>query len=301
MGYRYFETFQPDVVQFPFGYGLSYTTFETSGASVEAQGDTYILRAQVKNTGSRPGRDVLQVYVQAPQGKLGKASRVLVGFEKTRLLQPGESQSLEIAFPLYAAASFDDSGVTGWPSAWVAEAGEYQVYAGANVRQAPQVGSFALPELRVISACRRSVHPTPPTALTAWSTGTARRPSGPCPPPPAPSRTGWCRTCPSPSPTTGDRGITFQEVAAGSASLDDFIAQLTVEDLSALSRGDLIMDSPLGAKGNAGAMVGVTQRLRDLGVPPVITTDGPSGIRLQFYCSLCPTAPPWPAPGTRTW
>ena len=288
VGYRYFETFQPDVVQFPFGYGLSYTTFETSGASVEAQGDTYILRAQVKNTGSRPGRDVLQVYVQAPQGKLGKASRVLVGFEKTRLLQPGESQSLEIAFPLYAAASFDDSGATGWPSAWVAEAGEYLVYAGANVRQAPQVGSFALPELRVIQRLQEVCPPDPAHGFDRMVNRDGQKAFEPLPAPTRSLKDRVVQNLPQPIPYTGDRGITFQEVAAGSASLDDFIAQLTVEDLSALSRGDLIMDSPLGAKGNAGAMVGVTQRLRDLGVPPVITTDGPSGIRLQFYCSLMP-------------
>ena len=72
----------------------------------------------------------------------------------------------------------------------------------------------------------------------------------------------------------------------GLASMEDFVAQITPEDLEALSRGDLIMDSPLGAKGNAAVMGGITESLRAMGVPPITTTDGPSGIRLQYYLLL---------------
>ena len=156
------------------------------------------------------------------------------------------------------------------------------------MRQAPQVGSFTLPELRVIQRLQEVCPPDPAHGFDRMVNRDGQKAFEPLPAPTRSLKDRVVQNLPQPIPYTGDRGITFQEVAAGSASLDDFIAQLTVEDLSALSRGDLIMDSPLGAKGNAGAMVGVTQRLRDLGVPPVITTDGPSGIRLQFYCSLMP-------------
>ncbi len=87
---------------------------------------------------------------------------------------------------------------------------------------------------------------------------------------------------------TGDKGIKLQDVKDGKATMEDFVAQLSLDELEAISRGDYKMDSPLGAKGNAGAMGGVLESLRDKGVPPMITTDGPSGIRLLTYCSLIP-------------
>lgn len=110
VGYRYFETFAPDAVQFPFGFGLSYTSFAMEAQSVALCGDNVIVAALVKNTGSRPGKEVVQAYVEPPQGKLGKPLRNLAAFQKTRLLQPGESQRLVLSFPATAAASFDDGG-----------------------------------------------------------------------------------------------------------------------------------------------------------------------------------------------
>ncbi len=87
---------------------------------------------------------------------------------------------------------------------------------------------------------------------------------------------------------TGDRGWKLKDVKDGSVSLDAFVAQLNAEELEAISRGDYVMDSPLGAKGNAGAFGGVTESLRSKGIPAVVTTDGPSGIRLYDSCSLLP-------------
>jgi beta-glucosidase len=87
---------------------------------------------------------------------------------------------------------------------------------------------------------------------------------------------------------TGDKGYKLSDVENGTVSMEDFVAQLSLEELEAISRGDYKMDSPLGAKGNAGAMGGILESLRDKGIPPMITTDGPSGIRLLSYCSLIP-------------
>jgi beta-glucosidase len=87
---------------------------------------------------------------------------------------------------------------------------------------------------------------------------------------------------------TGDKGYKLKDVKEGKITLDQFVAQLDLDELEAISRGDYKMDSPLGARGNAGAIGGVLQSLREKGVPPMITTDGPSGIRLLAYCSLIP-------------
>ena len=98
----------------------------------------------VKNTGDVPGKQVVQVYAEAPQGKLGKAARSLCAFKKTAELQPGESEAVEIAFEIAKLASYDDSGVTGHKSAYVLEAGTYNIYTGACVRCASLSGSFEI-------------------------------------------------------------------------------------------------------------------------------------------------------------
>lgn len=100
VGYRYFETFAKEKVQYPFGFGLSYTEFEICLNQWKAA-EAIEIAAAVKNTGNRAGKEVLQVYVSAPQGKLGKSIRALCGFSKTRELQPGESQ--EITFTIFTA------------------------------------------------------------------------------------------------------------------------------------------------------------------------------------------------------
>lgn len=288
VGYRYFETFAPDAVQFPFGFGLSYTSFAMEAQNVALRGDNVVVAALVKNTGSRPGKEVVQAYVEPPQGKLGKPLRNLAAFQKTRLLQPGESQRLVLSFPATAAASFDDGGATGPKDAWVLEPGAYQVYVGNNVRDASLAGSYSVPELRVIRQLEEVCPPSPEHPFQRMANHQGKVAFQDVPTATRSLKQRVLERLPEEVPFTGDKGISFQDVALGRSSLDDFIAQLTPEDLSDLSRGDLIMGSPLGAKGNAGVLGGVSERLRDLGVPAITTTDGPSGIRLQYYTSLLP-------------
>ena len=123
VGYRYFETIPgaAEKVCYPFGYGLTYTTFAMTDAKLTV-GEQLSVTAKVTNTGKLPGKQVAQLYVQAPQGKLGKASRVLVGFAKTQLLQPGESETVTITFGRDRIASFDDVGCVA-ADAYVLEAG----------------------------------------------------------------------------------------------------------------------------------------------------------------------------------
>ena len=141
VGYRYFDTFQKNVA-YPFGFGLSYTTFEMTKPVVKAKGkDAVEVSITVKNTGSVAGKEVAQVYVQAPKGRLEKPVQELKGFAKTRSLQPGESQTLTIVIPVRDLASFDEAG-----SQWLNEAGTYTFRIGASSRDIQATASLKLNE-----------------------------------------------------------------------------------------------------------------------------------------------------------
>ena len=128
VGYRYFDTFQKEVA-YPFGYGLSYTTFDYSKPAIKVSGDVVTVSVTVKNTGSVSGKEVAQVYVTAPNGQLEKPAQELKAFAKTRELQPGESQVLTMPIPVRMLASFDEAG-----SQWLTEAGQYTFRIGASSR-----------------------------------------------------------------------------------------------------------------------------------------------------------------------
>ena len=128
VGYRYFDTFQKPVA-YPFGYGLSYTTFEMRNLKVKTLKDQTIeVTVDVKNTGKVSGKEVAQVYVAAPAGKMEKPAKELKTFAKTRELKPGESQTLTMTIPQRDLASFDEAN-----SQWLVEPGSYQVLVGANI------------------------------------------------------------------------------------------------------------------------------------------------------------------------
>ena len=128
VGYRYFDTFNKEVA-YPFGYGLSYTTFEFSKPKVKASGKNVTVSVTVKNTGSVSGKEVAQVYVAAPKGQIEKPVQELKAFAKTRELQPGEQQVLSMTIPVRMLASFDEAG-----SQWLTEAGQYTFRIGASSR-----------------------------------------------------------------------------------------------------------------------------------------------------------------------
>ena len=128
VGYRYFDTFNKEVA-YPFGYGLSYTTFEFSKPKVKVSGKNVTVSVTVKNTGSVAGKEVAQVYVTAPKGRIEKPAQELKTFAKTRELQPGESQTLTMQIPVRMLASFDEAG-----SQWLTDAGQYTFKIGASSR-----------------------------------------------------------------------------------------------------------------------------------------------------------------------
>jgi beta-glucosidase len=126
VGYRYFDTFDKDV-SYPFGYGLSYTTFEYS-ADIDAD-HPYTINVTVTNTGDRPGKEVVQLYVSAPAGDITKPEKELKGFAKTRLLQPGESETLALTLNVDDLASFSEV-----QNAWIIAQGTYTLRIGSSSR-----------------------------------------------------------------------------------------------------------------------------------------------------------------------
>lgn len=149
VGYRYFETTAKDKVLYPFGFGLSYTHFSMETLEFAEDSDSISLKIAVANEGEFPGRQVVQVYVNPPQGVLGKPLRSLASFAKTRVLMPGEKEELPFTIWKKELASYDDSGATGHKSCYVLEEGTYRFFAGEDVRSAALCGSFTQPELKV--------------------------------------------------------------------------------------------------------------------------------------------------------
>ena len=284
VGYRYFETFARDKVLYPFGFGLSYSSFsveaEAEGTDV-AEGITVC--AKVTNKGAYRGKEVVQVYCQAPQGALGKPARSLCGFAKTKELAPGECQTLRIPVSPYTVASYDDSGASGHKSCWVLEAGEYVFYVGTDVRSAAPGAALTLEETVAVKELEEACGPV--TAFdrmkpqrdgeggfkVSWESVPLRTAD--------PKERRRERLPESPS-CTGDRGYRLSHVEEGSVSMKEFLAQLSDEDLCCMVRGEG-MCSPKVTPGTAGAFGGITERLKSYGIPIACCADGPSGIRMD--------------------
>lgn len=281
VGYRWFETFAPEKVLYPFGFGLSYTTFDVKTVSVSGS-DTLIFKVSVTNTGKFSGKEVVQVYCGAPQGKLGKAARVLCGFAKTKELAPDETQELEISVRLETLASYDDSGVTGNRFCWVLEEGEYKFFVGTDVRSAQETFKFSLSESKVTEKCIQVLAPVLPfKRITAENNDGDLSPvmhDVPLSEVDEPARR--AERLPQEIPYTGDKGIKLADVKSGKNTMDEFLAQLSNHDLSCIIRGEG-MGSPRVTAGTASAFGGVSDALTGFGIPAACCDDGPSGMRLD--------------------
>ena len=153
VGYRYFDTFKKDVA-YPFGYGLSYTTFEMGKPSVKANGKNIEVSVTVKNTGKVAGKQVAQVYVTAPKGAYEKPAKELKAFGKTRELKPGESQTLKMTLEKRDLASFDEAN-----SQWKVDAGNYLFQVGTDVESIKGTATLKVAEYteKTSSACAPNV------------------------------------------------------------------------------------------------------------------------------------------------
>jgi beta-glucosidase len=282
VGYRYFETFAKEKVLYPFGFGLSYTEFEIKTEKAEITEGAVKLSVSVKNIGSYKGKEVIEVYCEAPQGRLGKAARVLCGFEKTMELVPQEEQLVEIAVDIAKLASYDDSGVTGNKSCYVLEAGEYKFYVGSDVRSAEYACSFEQGEDLVTERLTQSLAPVesferikPVCEGGAFSIGREAVPVSE-----VDESARRLEKLPKEIAYTGDKGIKLWDVKNGKNTMDEFIAQLSDYDLSCIIRGEG-MGSPRVTAGTASAFGGVSENLNGFGIPAGCCSDGPSGMRLD--------------------
>ena len=295
VGYRYFETIPgaKEKVVYPFGYGLSYTTFYLDIPVVEQTEDEICTTVQVTNTGDTAGKEVVQLYFEAPQGILKKPARQLAAFAKTRLLLPGETQLVRLSFKKEDMASYDDLGKIA-KSAYVLEKGIYKIYAGTSVRDIEEIDQMELSE-NVITR-QLSAHLVPNSLKERMlSDGSFEAlPQSECPdinecvfekmkPGTEEGLTPAVRSC--------SRGALFDtygkkqfiDVAQGKLSLDEFMAQLSDDDLLHL----------LGGQPNTGvANTFGFGNLPDYGVPSIMTADGPAGLRIGSECGVCTTA--WP-------
>jgi beta-glucosidase len=157
VGYRYFDSFavQP---RYPFGFGLSYTNFEITTQKVSVNKTAVTVSVTVKNTGTKhSGKEVVQVYLSAPQGKLKKEYQRLAAFAKTETLAPGASQNLTLSFDLTGAASYDEE-----TSAWVLEEGGYVLRVGNSSRDNRIAAVLSLPQTVVTEQCRPCCAPASP-------------------------------------------------------------------------------------------------------------------------------------------
>lgn len=283
VGYRYFETFAKDKVRYPFGFGLSYTDFELNCDKAEKYGDTIDISVTVRNAGAAmSGKEVVELYCEAPQGKLGKPARSLCGFEKTGSISPSASWVVNFKLDINSLASFDDSGKTGHKDCFVLEAGEYNIYMGSDVRSAKKCFSFTLDETIVVSEHKQLLAPhtafdrmIPKVSAEGYSEEREPTPLN-C----IDADKIIADDLPAEISQTGDKGIKLADVKNGKNTMDEFIAQLSDSDLASIIRGEG-MSSPKVTPGTTSAFAGVSDSLIAFGIPSCCTSDGPSGMRLD--------------------
>lgn len=283
VGYRYFETIAKDKVLYPFGYGLSYTTFDHQLVKAWEDADTIYLEMEISNTGALAGKEVLQVYIEPPQGKLAKPLRNLVAFEKTNVIAPFDSQKVQLSFLKKEMASFDDTGATRHEFCYVLEEGEYRIYAGKNVREAECVWTWKLDQTTVteeLSEVCAPVESFERMVLRVKEDGTVVEEKEAVPTRKFDIKEKIEKNREVAKEYTGDLGYRFADVMNQTVSEEDFLAQLTDEDLICMSRGQGMCPSRV-TPGVAGSFGGVTESLRKFDIPIAACADGPSGIRMD--------------------
>ena len=285
VGYRYFETFAKDKVLYPFGYGLSYTTFNIDVDTVTKANDYVAIDVTVTNVGFTKGKEVVQVYVKAPMGRLSKPARVLGGFAKTNVLEPAQSQTLHFDIPFRNFASFDDMNACELGSGFVLEAGKYEFYIGENVRSAKCKASVNIEETYLLEALERALGPyeefnrmiIDPNSVegedytVAYEKAPLREDT---------QKERRDKDIPADIEMTGDLGYKLKDVLENRITMNQFVAQFSEDELMTIIRGEG-MGSVLVTAGTAAAVGGIIPSIREKGVPVGCMDDGPSGMRLD--------------------
>ena len=280
VGYRYFETFCPEKVVYPFGYGLGYTTFAITKEDAALEKNTVRLTVRVKNTGTFPGKEVVQAYLSAPQGKLGKPAKVLCAFRKTKELKPGEEAVLRLQFDIREFGSFDDLGKIE-KSAFLLEQGEYIVSVGNNVRDTQQYLRFELADTLICRRCHSYMAPQKlPERLCADGTMEKLPKAEPVSHKPV----GYKLRAKNP-----DENLSLASALA-TGRIDDLLATLSDEDLTELLYGHPVMS----CADTNGIGLFPKQKRDPHKIPLIPTADGPAGLRIlpdrELYTTYFPCA-----------
>ena len=299
VGYRYFETIPgaAEKVNCPFGYGLSYTTFAIDVIDAVCENGKFTMKASVTNTGNYKGKEVVQLYISKPQGKLGNPAKELTAFVKTRELQVGETQLIELHCELSALAAYDDLGKV-QKSAYVLEKGDYRFYVGTSVRDVEEVDlKYQLEKDVIVKQLSAKLVPTS-LSRRMLSDGSYEELPMTDPVDPNASVIGvldnkynegkapMVRAIPGYQfvdgmQRHGEHG--FMEVVDGKISMDDFVAQFSIDELIHL----------LGGQPNVGiANAFGFGNMPEYGIPNIMTADGPAGLRIEKKCGVVTTA--WP-------
>ena len=279
VGYRYFTTFATDKVMYPFGYGLSYTTFMISGAELAVTEDKVRVTARVTNLGEIPGKKTVLLFAAPPKGKLSKPAKVLVGFTKTYDIMPGGTCNVEIEVDMKYFASFDDDGRAGLGTGWILEEGIYDLHLGGDCMTSDLILSFTIDNSRNIEALEPVLAPVEEferftqdeNGKLVFEKVPVRKKD---------YRAEYESLLAPEIAQTGDKGIKLIDVSEGRASMDEFIAQLSDEELCLIIRGEG-MSCPKVTTGTAGGFAGVLKELNEKGVPACCCSDGPSGMRID--------------------
>ena len=280
VGYRYFETMpgKKERVVYPFGYGLSYTTFEFLNATANQLGDKILVSVTVKNTGNYQGKEVVQVYYSAPSGKITKPAIELCAFSKTKLLAPGESETVVLSFDVNQMASYDDIGDVE-KSAYVLEAGDYKIFVGNSIRNTVELDYKYM--LKKTTVTEKLTQYCTPKNLGKRLTATGEYIDVP-EYNEEPKKFPCEYVCEEKIPESADR-VELIKVLEGEISLDDFIAQLTDDEMMKLL---------LGAQNTGVANTCGMGGIPEYGIPALMTTDGPAGVRILPHKCVNTTAFP---------
>ena len=258
VGYRHLCTYRPYDVRYKLGHGLSYTSFSLETLMCKRSGSDVRVRLRVTNTGTYRGRETVILWCEPPRGVIEKPLLVVAGFAKTGEIDPGAYEEVEINVPLEDLVVFDTAR-----RAFVLEQGDYRFRANETfVSKGMLDEDLVFDEL--VPICSKDVDLRSRILEHIYHLPTLSRHVG--------------------------EAVSYEDVSTGRESLDVLIAQLSLAELEALTRGAGTMNSSLGAPGNAGVFGGITHDLQRRGIPTITCADGPSGARLARRCSLIPCA-----------
>lgn len=285
VGYRYFDT-AGVTPTFPFGYGLSYTGFEINRTKIQVNGTLISARADVKNTGNMKGKEVVQMYVSSPVGKLGKAYQELAAFAKTECIAPGKTENVQLDFDLKELASYDEKR-----AAYILEAGAYILRIGKNSRDTEVCGILKLDRESVVKKCRNICklgEDVKTEFLKLPMQEKREKLSG------IPVYQIYADAIETEviiykeSEEEIQEGIscTWSDVKNGRASVEEYVGNLSKEQLAHLCIGYYEESAGMGSVigSNAAAVAGAagetTGHLKELELPSVVMADGPAGLRV---------------------